>query len=252
MVLSIVIPSFNEAEDIERTIKRIQHALIDNEEPELTWEIIVCDNNSTDQTAEIAASAGATVIHESVQQIARARNKGASIAKGEWLLFVDADTYPSPGLMHDILGVIRSNACIGCGTTIKVEGGTLFNKLRMERLNPLFRLLKLCGGAFLLCRKDAFMSISGFSTRLYAYEEIDFVLRLKKYGRKQDRTFKIIHQHPAITSGRKGGYSLGSIFRLFSSNFAAVILFGLNYILPRSWMEWLGSRLLGFWYDQRK
>ncbi|MBX2818601.1 MAG: glycosyltransferase [Rhodothermaceae bacterium] len=251
MHLSIVIPAFNEAKYIEHTIKRIQHALIDIKEPRLTWEIIVCDNNSTDQTAEIATRAGAIVIHEPVQQIARARNKGAGVAKGEWLLFIDADTYPSQGLMKEVQGIIESNGYIGCGTTIQVEDGTLFNKLRMERLNPLFRLLKLCGGAFLLCRKEAFVSISGFSTRLYAYEEIDFVLRLKKEGRKQNRTFKIIHQHPAITSGRKGGYDLGSIMKLFSSNFAAVLLFGLNYVLPKSWMEWLGTRLLGFWYNER-
>ena len=59
------------------------------------FELIVCDNNSTDRTAEIARAAGATVVFEPVNQIARARNSGAAAATGDWLIFVDADSHPS-------------------------------------------------------------------------------------------------------------------------------------------------------------
>ncbi|MEK6246435.1 MAG: glycosyltransferase family A protein, partial [Pseudomonadota bacterium] len=66
------------------------------------WELIVCDNNSTDDTAGIARAAGARVVFEPHNQISRARNRGAAGAAGEWLVFVDADSSPSPGLFRDL------------------------------------------------------------------------------------------------------------------------------------------------------
>jgi hypothetical protein len=173
------------------------------------------------------------------------------MASGDWLLFIDADSYPTPDLMAETLDVMRDGQFIGCGTTVLVEGGTLFNKLRMERLNPLFRLFNWSGGAYLLVQQDAFEAISGFSSDLYAYEEIDFVIRLKRYGRKQNKKFTVLHRHPVITSGRKGDIGFFPLGRLIISNFLAVILFGLHYLLPKAVMRWLGSRLLGYWYDQR-
>lgn len=251
MLISVVVPAYNEAEFLRQTLERIQQAFKENECQGIIWELIVCDNNSSDRTAVIATEMGATVIFEPVNQIARARNSGASIAKGEWLLFIDADSYPTPDLMAETLNVVREGQFIGCGTTVEVVGGTMFNKLRMERLNPLFRLFNWSGGAYLLVQRDAFEAVGGFSTDLYAYEEIDFVIRLKRYGRKQNKKFTVLHRHPVITSGRKGDIGFFSLGGLFVSNFLAVILFGLHYLLPKAIVRWLGSRLLGYWYDQR-
>ena len=250
--ISIVIPAFNEADYIAETLARIRRAVHGGWGEEVLYEIIVCDNNPSDETAALASQTGARVVFEGKNQIAKARNTGAATAKGEWLLFIDADTYPSAELMRDVLGEINAGGFIGCGTTIEVVDGTLLNKLRMERLNPLFRLFKFCGGAFILCRADAFRAIGGFSTGLYAYEEIDFVIRLKRYARKQGKSFKILHQHPVFTSGRKGHYTILSLAKLLLSNFTAVLLFGLYYVLPRKWVEAMGARLLGYWYDEWK
>ena len=251
MLISVVIPAFNEAETLQHTLEQIHKAFDANQQPAFSWEIIVCDNHSTDTTAEIAKKAGAMVVPESDRQIAKARNTGASIATGDWLLFIDADTYPTEDLLKDVLALIRSSDYVGCGTTVEVVDGTMFNKLRMERLNPLFRVFKLTGGAFLLCRRHAFEAINGFSTALYAYEEIDFVIRLKKHGRKKNQRFAVLHQHPVITSGRKGEYTVKSLFRLFASNLAAVLLFVLHYILPANLVRRLGAKWLGYWYSSR-
>jgi hypothetical protein len=99
--------------------------------------------------------------------------------------------------------------------------------------------------------RGAFLVIGGFSTDLYAYEEIDIVIRLKRYGRKQNKKFTVLHRHPVITSGRKGDIGFFSLGRLIISNFLAVILFGLHYLLPKAVVRWLGSRLLGYWYNQQ-
>ena len=154
--------------------------------------------------------------------------------------------------MAEVLQLIASGRFIGCGTTVTVTGGTLFNKLRMERLNPLFRLFNWSGGAFLLCEREAYRAVGGFSTALYAYEEIDFVIRLKRYGRRSKKKFTVLHRHPAITSGRKGEYQWYTLGALFVSNFAALILFGLHYFLPEELMRRLGSRLLRYWYTGRR
>ncbi|MEM7125544.1 MAG: glycosyltransferase [Chloroflexota bacterium] len=252
MFLSVIIPAFNEEMYLEQTLERIKSALDENERMDLSWELIVCDNNSGDKTSEIASAFGARVIFEPINQISRARNRGASIAKGEWLLFIDADSYPEPALIAEMIDRIRSRKIIGCGTTVRVKGGTLFNKLRMERVNPFFRLFGLSGGAFLLCQADAFRAIDGFSTDLYAYEEIDFIIRLKRHGRKVGKRFAVMHQHPVVTSGRKGDVGLRSLGLLYLSNFSAVVLLLLYYLVPASLVRWLGNRLLGYWYPRRR
>jgi glycosyltransferase involved in cell wall biosynthesis len=252
MLISIIIPAFNEENLLSQTIERINFALDANKGEELSWEIIVCDNNSTDKSAEIASELGARVVFEPTNHISRARNTAARMAQGEWFLFIDADSFPTPELIAEMLSVIDSGNYIGCGTTVLVEGGTLFNKLRMERLNPFFRLLNISGGVFLLCRRDAFQSIRGFSTSLYAFEEFDFIFRLKKYGRSQGKKFTIIHRHPVITSGRKADYNIFSLGSLYVSNFLAIILFILYYLLPKALTAWLSSKLLGYWYKSRQ
>ncbi|WP_420627718.1 glycosyltransferase [Candidatus Leptofilum sp.] len=251
MLISVVVPAYNEGAFLRQTLGKIHHAIEANEREGMQWEIIVCDNNSTDDTAVIAQDSGATVVFEPVNQISRARNAGAAAANGEWLLFIDADSYPTPALMADALDVIEAGQFVGCGTTVEVVGGTLFNKLRMERMNPFFRLFNWSGGPFLLVQRDAFQAIGGFSHDLFAYEEVDLVIRLKRYGRSQQKKFTVLWKNPVITSGRKGEIGALSLGRLFVSNFLAVILFILHYLLPKAAVRWLGSRLLGYWYNQR-
>ena len=101
-MLSVVVPAFNEEKVLPRSLAAIRTALAAFDDAEL----IVCDNNSTDRTAAIAREAGAQVVFEHVNQISRARNAGARAARGDWLLFVDADSYPSRELFLDLAQVI--------------------------------------------------------------------------------------------------------------------------------------------------
>jgi glycosyltransferase involved in cell wall biosynthesis len=252
MLISVIIPAFNEEKFLKQTIEKIKLALNENKDKDFSWEIIVCDNNSNDGTTEVASKMGVKIAFEPINQISKARNTGSGIAQGDWFLFIDADSYPRPELIAEVLNLIDNGNYIGCGTTVMVEGGTLFNKLRMERLNPIFRLLNLCGGVFILCQREAFQSIQGFSTNLYAYEELDFVIRLKKYGRLRGMKFTVLHRHPVITSGRKGEYHFFSLAVLFASNIVALLLFGLHYLLPKRLITKVESKLLGYWYNGRR
>ena len=251
MILSIIIPAYNEEKILPHTIAKLVDSIGKLELKESEWEIIVCDNNSSDRTSQIATQLNARVVFEPENQISKARNSGASNAKGEWLIFMDADTYPSKDLMKEVLEIIREDELIGCGVTVFVEGGSTFNKLRMERLNPLFRLLKISGGAFLLSKKSGFEKIKGFSNGLYAYEEFDFIFRLKRYGKSIRKGFEILYKNPVITSGRKGEINFSSITRMILSNFFAIFLFVVYYLLPKIVVQKMGKNLLKFWYNSR-
>lgn len=251
MLLSVVIPAFDEEEQLRETLPKINDALLTNQSDGFTWEVIVCDNNSTDQTAATALEFGATVVSEPKNQISRARNTGAAAAKGDWLLFVDADSYPNAKLIAEVKSLISDRLHIGCGSTIDVRGGTLFNKLRLERLNPLFRLLGLCGGVFLLCEREAFQNIGGFSTSLFALEEVEFVIRLKRYGRRKTKKFTVLHRHPVITSGRKGDYDPVSLLRIVVSNVVAFAFLLMAIVLPERWTPKAPKSLLSYWYGRR-
>jgi glycosyltransferase involved in cell wall biosynthesis len=241
--LSIIIPAFNEEKIIEETLERIAFALSENQDEGFSWEIIVCDNNSTDRTAEFARRAGAKVVFEPINHIAQARNSGAGSARGEWLLFIDADTYPPPGLISDVLDLIRSGHYVGCSSTIKVDGGPFWYRINLEGHNIDMRLFKTCFGLFVLCQAEAFRAISGFNTNLYALEDLDFANRLKIYGKKLGRGFAIFHHHPVITSGRKG--HLYSRWTMTKSG-----LIALWYLITKKKIG--GANNLPFWYDGRR
>jgi glycosyltransferase involved in cell wall biosynthesis len=207
--MSVVVPAFNEERRLPETLSRIREAFVPF--PEVACEIIVCDNNSTDSTATIAERAGCKVVFEPVNQISRARNRGASAASGKWLLFIDADSWPSAELIGDVVPILGGTEHIGCGSTIRVVDGPRWFKFAWESKNWSMRTFKWCPGAFLLCRRDAFSMLGGFSTEHYIFEELDFVKRLKALGARRGQKFVILHRHPFSTSGRKGyAYSLGS------------------------------------------
>jgi glycosyltransferase involved in cell wall biosynthesis len=199
--LSVVVPAFNEELLMARTLDHLKAGMEVFERRGWSAELIVCDNNSTDRTAAIAREAGARLMFEPVNQIARARNTGARPASGDWLLFVDADSSPSPALFLEMLDEIEAGRCVGGGSTIALPGAPLAVRAWVGAWNILSRAARWAAGSFLFCEAAAFRAVGGFSEELYAAEEIDFSRRLK--ARYPDREFAIVHRHPLLTSGRK-------------------------------------------------
>lgn len=200
--VSVVVPAFNEEERLPESLSRIREAI--EALPDLAYELIVCDNNSTDSTAAIAKGAGCKVVFEPINQISRARNRGAGAASGRWLLFIDADSWPSAELVGDMTPILKGSEHIGCGSTVRVVDGPRWFKVTLESKNWSMRTFKWCLGAFILCRRDAFSEIGGFSEEHYLFEELDFVRRLKALGARRGLKFVILSKHPFNTSGRKG------------------------------------------------
>jgi glycosyltransferase involved in cell wall biosynthesis len=107
-------------------IAKNEASMISNCIDGLHWcdQIIVVDNGSTDQTAELASSAGAKVIHHATSNFAEQRNVALKYVKTEWIFYIDADERITPRLFQeiavnietneaDILKLTRQNVCYG-------------------------------------------------------------------------------------------------------------------------------------------
>jgi glycosyltransferase involved in cell wall biosynthesis len=241
MKISVVVPAFNEERLLPETLRSIRAAQAAFDTRGWASELIVCDNNSTDRTAEIARAEGAKVVFEPFNQIARARNAGAARANGDWLVFVDADSQPSLQLFEDVAAQIEAGRCLAGGSTVALETDRYYAWLFVRFWNALSRLRKWGAGSFVFCDAGAFREIGGFSRALYAAEEIDLFGRLKRLARSRRRTVVILHRNPLVTSGRK--------IRLYSFGEHLGFLLKMAFSAGRS----LRDRDACFpWYDGRR
>ena len=236
MKLSVVVPAFNEEKLLAAALDHVRRGMEVFAGRGWSCELIVCDNNSTDRTAEIARAARATVVFEPVNQISRARNTGAAAAGGDWLLFIDADSSPSPALFADVLEAIASPGCVGGGATVAMPGGRADVHMWTAVWNGFSRVTSWAAGSFLFCDARVFREIGGFSERLYAAEELDLSRRLKRRGR-----FVILSRHPLATSDRKARLYAWHEHALFFGKF---LLRGARVLRRREECS--------IWYDGRR
>jgi glycosyltransferase involved in cell wall biosynthesis len=200
--ISILIPAYNEQAFIGRTIESARHSLAAAGCEHC--EIIVCDNNSTDDTAAVARAAGARVVFEPHNQIARARNAAARAARGERLIFLDADTLLNPAVLGATLEAFATGAGAG-GAVVKLDGEATGWSARAVLM--LWKFLsvtcRLAAGSYLYCLREAWEATGGFDERVYVTEELWFSQRLKRWCRANGKSFRIITAAAVVTSSRK-------------------------------------------------
>ena len=203
MKISVVVPAFNEERLLPGSLTSIRAAMEAFDRRGWTSELIVCDNNSTDHTAAIAREAGARVVFEPVNQISRARNRGAAAAGGDWIFFLDADSHPTAELFSEAADAIGAGRCLAGGSTVAYANPPRGAALAVGIWNALSRVTRWAAGSFMFCEAAAFRETGGFSEKLYASEEIELFRRLKRMARRDRRTVVILHRHPLLTSDRK-------------------------------------------------
>ncbi len=128
MRVSVVIPAYNEENFIGNCLKALKDQAV---QPD---EVIVVDNNSSDNTAKIAREMGATVVLEKKAGITPARNAGFNKAKGGIIARCDADTRPFPDWIERIKNSFDDPNVIGVTGTNEfydapVEFKTMFEKM---------------------------------------------------------------------------------------------------------------------------
>ena len=234
---SILIPAYNEEQLISATIDSIHHSFA-----EIGWdsyEIVVCDNNSTDRTAETAQAARARVVFEPHNQISRARNAAAKAARGQWFIFLDADTLLNPDTLRATMAALESGRVGAGGSIAKLDSDNVSSRGRvlMKTWNSLSRTLKLAAGSFIFCRREAWLETGGFDERLYVSEELWFSRKLKRWCRANRMTFVILSATPIVTSARK--FDWYSRWRLVGQ-FAV-------FLIPGAWRKRAMCRT---WYER--
>ena len=232
---SVVIPAYNEAQELPATVAAIKTAMAAQA---AAGELVVVDNNSSDETATVARAHGADqVVFEPINQIARARNAGAAQSRGQYLIFVDADTRISPALLAESLDKLDSGRFVGGGAVVHFEGPiSAIGRFGIGLWERISKLTQIAAGSYLFCRADAFREVGGFDEKLYAGEEVRLSRQLKRWGRRRRLGFRIIQSAPAQTSARKlswysGPQILGWVF--------------LMMLFPLA-VRW--RKLCGFWY----
>jgi glycosyltransferase involved in cell wall biosynthesis len=239
--LSVVVPAYNEAKLIESCLSSITESLDSVGVARGEYEIIVVDNASTDDTAPRALSLGARLIHEPVRQIARARNAGAGAASGEWLVFLDADSWPDGALFADLLETMQDSSVVGGGSTLRMDGLPWSVAWVAWLWKLCSRTLCWAAGALVFCRRDAFRAVNGFDDSLFVGEEINLSRKLKAYARWRGMRFVILSRNPLRTSSRKADlYSGGEIWLAFGR------------MARHPWRFFHDPSVCSLWYDGRR
>ncbi|MGY0632853.1 glycosyltransferase [Luteimonas sp. A478] len=205
MRLSIIIPAHDEAPLIGATLDSLARST--------DWlgdgvEIIVVDDASSDGTGAIARARGARVLRVEARQIAAARNAGAAVARGERLLFVDADTLANPEVVTALMAAMDRGAA-GGGVAVRFMRPLPLHMRIFESVSILlFRLARVTPGCFLFCTRRAFDTVGGFDEGLYVTEDVRFGRALRRVGRV------VILREEVCSSARKmHTYSFGEKLR---------------------------------------
>lgn len=214
-MISIIIPTYNEEENIAETVKEIKRRDTEN----LISEIIVSDGQSTDQTAALASNAGATVVTSERKGRSAQMNYGASTAKGEILYFLHADSIPPENFANYILKAIEKKYASGC-FRLSFDYQHWFLKANCWFTRFDVNAVRF-GDQSLFVTKDVFKKCGGFDENLLMMEDQEIIHRIKKYG-------KFIVMNDAVTtSARK--YLENGIYRMQFIFFRIWFLYYLGY-----------------------
>lgn len=220
-MISVIIPSYNEAAYIGATLRALEA-----QDYKKRFEIIVVDSKSKDGTAKIARRYADRVLSVEYRGPSHARNRGAEIARGEIIAFLDADSIPVPNWLREIEKTMRKKSVVAATTWIVPLSPHLVDFLIYATFNNLVRatlklrrspLVGFAGTAFIV-RKDVFWRTGGFNERIFVTEDLELAGRLRKFGR-----LTYMRDTMVLTSPRRlRGWGRYKAMRAYFTNFLRV------------------------------
>lgn len=190
MQVSIIIPTYNEAENIAQLVRYLK-----SNGSHLLSEIIVSDGGSRDDTMALAEQEGTIALTSPQKGRAAQMNYGASIAQGDLLYFVHADTIPPKSYLTDITNAIGEGHDLGRYLS-RYNSKSWLLKVNAF-LSRMDTFAGMGGDQTLFITKKLFEQTGGFDARMKIMEEFEFCARARKQGK-----YKIIHK-PVLISARK-------------------------------------------------
>jgi len=181
--VSVVIPAYNEAENVARCLQ----AIAGQDYPWDRYEVIVADNGSSDETVKIAKSHGARVVHAVRPGPAAARNVGAHGARGDILAFIDCDCVASRQWLNQLsdgfddegVGAVAGEIRIGAARTEfeRLLGSINYLSQAKHLENPIMPFAATANVAY---RRHVFETLGGFDESLRVGEDADLSWRLQR------------------------------------------------------------------------
>jgi len=178
-MLSIIIPTLNEEKYLPYLLDSIK------EQDFKDYEIIVADAGSKDRTLEIAKNFGCQTIKGGLP--AKGRNEGAKIAKGDIILFLDADTMLPENSLKDILEEFEKRK-LGVAHFLLQPFGEkkisrfLYDFLYNWPISIAEKILLSVGGPSLI-RRELHKRIGGFNEDIKIFEDAEYVKRALRFGK---------------------------------------------------------------------
>ncbi len=220
MDITLIIPAYNEEHYIGATLAAAQKAGKGRFK-----EIMVVDNASTDNTAEVARQNGARVIFQSQKGLTHARQAGYESVSSELIAFIDADTLITAQWLD-----IAERVFTERDDAVSISGPRQYFGTTWWRcwiLNAMWGMAPiayravgcmLLGGNFIV-RRSAIRQIGGFDTQIEFYgEDTDLARRLSKIGKTIFRMDFVVH-----ASARR--FDVEGIFK-------PNLVYALNYLWP--------------------
>ncbi len=176
-MVSIIIPTYNEERHLPDLLRSIRAQAFDD------YEIIVADNHSKDTTRTIAAEHGAQVVDGGL--VARGRNNGAAAAKGDVLIFFDADVVlPDPWFLHSTVTEFRERKLGAATCKITPLSDKTVDKVFHELYNQFMAITASfrphAPGFCIFARRDVHEQLGGFDETITLGEDTDYVDRAGK------------------------------------------------------------------------
>lgn len=199
--ISVILPAYNEEAYLPEAIGAIHRAQV---KLGLPVEVVVGDNMSTDNTAEVARSLGAVVVPVEKRSISAVRNTAARAATGRYLAFCDSDNRMSEDMLVAIYREMETGAFIGGGVVNarydRDSWGLFFTHTLLIKTSLLFSRVSM----FLFyTTPEAYDAIGGFNEDFLATEDMDFAQRLRRYGKTCGKRYCSIRDAHVILSSRK-------------------------------------------------
>jgi len=190
--ISVIIPAHNEEYYVGRTLEALHRQTCKS------FEVIVIANGCSDHTADIARGRCDQLIVLSQKSLGVARNLGARIAKGQLLVFLDADTLLDSCALETILAEFGDASA--AGTVRGVPDARNFKYRLIYGLNNFVHRTSIHHGSsgIILCWKRHFMQTGGFDEGLEVRENSELIRRMLRYG-----SYKYLHNVSATTSMRR-------------------------------------------------
>jgi len=193
-MLSIIIPTLNEENFLSRLLESIKRQDFSEH------EIIVSDAGSKDKTVELAKNYNVKIVEGGLP--AKGRNEGAKVAKGDLVLFLDADVVLPEDFLEKALKEFQkrnldvASFCLDSQSRKKGEN-FLYNFFYNWPI-IIFEKILSHGSQAILVKKEFFEKIKGFDESIKFAEDHNFVRRIKKVGR-----FGVIRSAKIISSPRR-------------------------------------------------